>query len=122
MVTGGYAGGMSSGILTNTTATIAVDAATGRPVTGTQLWDATFNGLAIDGPLNAVGAVGDRMIMIRGIGGGRPSNVFGAEGEILVSQELDVPRAMGSQQISVNGNNPTIPRPAHSASTGPWSR
>jgi RHS repeat-associated protein len=103
MITGGYAGGAASGLFSNTASTVAIDVATGRPVTGTQIWDATKHSFEIDGPLNTVGAVGDRFVMIRDLAG-TTSNVFGAEGEILVSRDLGVQPARGSEDISVNGN------------------
>jgi len=99
MVGGGYAGGATAGVFTNTTSTLLVDAATGRPVTGGQLWDATVHGIAVDGPLNAVGAVGERYIMISNLPG-RQSNVFGAEGELLVGRDLGVAPARGSETIT----------------------
>jgi RHS repeat-associated protein len=103
MVTGGYAGGVASGIFSNTTATVVVDTATGRPITGAQLWDATEHSLEIDGPLNVVGAVGDRVVMIRGLRG-TTANVFGAEGELLVSRKYGIQPASGTEQITINGN------------------
>jgi RHS repeat-associated protein len=101
MVTGGYAGGVASGLFSNTASTVVIDAATGRPITGAQMWDSTRHSVAIDGPLNAVGAFGDRFIMIRDLNG-PPSNVFGAEGELLVSREYGIPPARGTEQISIN--------------------
>ena len=65
MVTGGYVGGASAGIFGNITATLTVDAASGKPVTSGQVWDATWHGLAIDGPLSVVGATTERFLLIR---------------------------------------------------------
>jgi len=50
-----------------------------------------------------VGAVGDRFIMIRDLSG-NPSNVFGAEGELLLSREYGIPPTRGTEQVTVNGN------------------
>jgi RHS repeat-associated protein len=103
MVTGGYAGGVAGGVFSNTTATVVVDTFTGRPITGAQIWDATVHAIEIDGPLNTVGAVGDRFIMIRDLSG-NTSNVFGAEGELLVSRDYGITPTRGNQQVTVNGN------------------
>jgi hypothetical protein len=103
IVTGGYAGGVAGGIFSNTTATVVVDAVTGRPITGTQVWNATVHALEIDGPLNTVGAVGDRFVMIRDLSG-NTSNVFGGEGELLVGRRYGIPPARGTEQITINGN------------------
>lgn len=100
MVAGGYAGGATAGVLGNTTATVTVDVVTGRPITGAQLWDATYHGLAVDGPLGAVGATTDRFIMISRFPG-RPANVLGAEGETLVGRYFGVDRANGRQRFSM---------------------
>ena len=103
MLTGGYAGGVAGGLFSNTTATVVVDAVTGRPITGAQVWNATVHALEIDGPLNTVGAVGDRFVMIRDLSG-NTSNVFGAEGELLTSRGYGIAPARGTEQITINGN------------------
>jgi RHS repeat-associated protein len=98
MVAGGYIGGSTAGVFGNVTATVTVDVITDRPVTGQQLWNATYHGLVIDGPLGAAGATADRFIMISRFPGTR-SNVFGAEGEALVGQYYRLEPANGRQRV-----------------------
>src|SRR5947208_9177654 len=69
-----------------------------------------------------VGAVGDRFIMIRDLSG-NPSNVFGAEGELLLSREYGIPPTRGTEQVTVNGNTrrpPTSPRPRPPTDAPRW--
>lgn len=103
MVAGGYAGGASSGVFGNVTSTVAMDLALDRPLTRDQLQSAAVHGLAIDGPLNAVGAVGDRFLYVRRFPG-QLGNVIGAEGEGLVGRELTLDPSNGAVEIEVNGN------------------
>jgi RHS repeat-associated protein len=99
-VFGGYVGGLTAGVIGNVTTRLTVDAVTGRPVTGADFRGPIFDGLAIDGPLGAVGAFSDRFIMISRFTG-QPSNVLGAEGETLVARRFGLQRANGRQRLSV---------------------
>ncbi len=102
MAVGGYAGGAAAGIFGNTGSTIAVDLATDRPVTLDQLGTAWLHGVAIDGPLNAVGAAGERFLLLRTFRGNL-SNRLGAEGEALTAREIGFAPANGRERYIING-------------------
>lgn len=99
---GGYSGGASGSLVSNNAAVVGIDLATGREITGAQIWDASQHALTVDGALGAVGAPAERLLWIRGLPGNK-SNQLGAEGELLVGRYLDLEPANGSQQILING-------------------
>jgi RHS repeat-associated protein len=103
MVVSGYAGGVVAGTFGNVTSTIALDVATGRPVTWDQLWRAERQALTVDGPLNALGAVANRFAYVYGFRG-NASNRLGFEGEGLTGRAIGYEPTNGSQRINVNGN------------------
>lgn len=112
MVAGGYTGGASAGIFGNTTATVAVDVVTGEEVTLDQIQGAVWHGIAVDGPLGAVGATADRMVLVASIPGRtnlswrtRPGlgRNLGVEGEVLVGRAVGRSPAAGSEQVQING-------------------
>jgi hypothetical protein len=102
MTVSGYAGGVVAGTFGNVTSTIALDVATGRPVTWDQLWRAERQALTVDGPLNALGAVANRFAYEYGFRG-NAINRLGFEGEGLPGRAIGYEPTNGSQQIPING-------------------
>jgi hypothetical protein len=83
----------------NTTSVVVIDAATGREPSFERYQDAIEHGFTIDGPLNLVGAAGERALLLKSLPG-RRANVLGAEGEILVSRRYGYERASGREEIT----------------------
>ena len=102
MVAGGYAGGVAAGLFGNSASVIAIDLATSRPITLDQFRTPLLHSVAIDAPLNVVGAVANRFAMVRSFRGNW-RNVLGFEGEALVGQKTGHRPANGRQRINVNG-------------------
>ena len=102
LAVGGYVGGATAGVFGNVSATIAVDLATGHPITEDQMKTAVYHGVAIDGPLNAVGAPGERFLLMRTFRGNL-GNRLGAEGEAVGAREFGVAPANGREPYFING-------------------
>jgi RHS repeat-associated protein len=112
VVAGGYIGGVTGALIGNEASTAAVDTVTGKPITLDQIESAALHSIAIDGPLGAVGAVGDRMALVANVprmsgqawssraGLGRN---LGVEGELLVARATGYKRTGGTEAVNING-------------------